>query len=1408
MDGLETMMIALDIDNHKRKWALMLHYGGEKMRTLEKQIDYDKTAKFDEAEDNYRCLKEALTTHFAPSKNTTYASFLFHSMMQEEGELIDSYVTRLRKQAKLCGFCNKDCTERAIRNQIVVGCKSQRMRRKALSEDLQLDRLIQTARAEESANANAQQMEKNSEQLLEPPSDVFKVSKRPGKYSGRSKVQNALNPPHEEKRCFSCGGAFPHAKERPCPAKGKNCNKCGRVGHFASCCRGGNKSVLAASAVDDLSDDEEHYVGLGRVMLVGSVSKTKNVTVHVNGLPIKFRPDTGADVTLIGPDVHNNMNPKPHLSPSNNKLLTYGAKTDEALKIRGCFPAELIVGNKTFKDTIYVSQAVNRGISLLSTEASEDLGFITFNIPPSVNEVTTIPAEGSNSHPLLKDFDDICHGVGRHKDLAINLPLKEGAKPSIAPPSRIPVNLYSKVKKELDRLIQQGVFEDVPVDDNTQFVSRLVPVPKRIEGSDEVGVRLTMDWRELNKNLDPVHHSVPTVEQLRHDLNGAKLFSQIDLRDAFYQLPLDEESKRLTTFSTPWGLKRSTRLVQGAVPSSSICHETLRRDLQGISGALNIADNILVWGCGDSEEDIRSSHDRALLEVLQMFRRTGLTLNKRKCIFNATSTKFFGFLFSSEGILADPDKIEALRNAERPKTKEEVRSFLGMAGFNSQFIPGYATVSEPLRDLTKKNLRFVWGKREEQAFRVITQAISETTMLNYYDTNKQTALFTDASPVGVNATLAQLDENGIYRPVHIASRSLTTTEQAYDQLEREAVAMHFGCFRFKIFLEGTHFFHYIDPEPLKAMMDKAKKEAPARIDKVRLKLQGFSREIKLIKGKENPADYLSRHPLPISRCSKEERRDYADIENYLFVVANMLPEAITNARVQEETCKDVTLSKIIDLLHSGVTSLPSNIDKNLQPFRFIWTALSTVGGLLLRGDRVVLPKSLIKDALKIAHAGHMGICKTKRYLRSCVWFPNMDSLVEEEVRRCIPCAAVTPSSVSEPLLMTPLPPEPWQLIAADIFGPIPSGEKILVLKCLRSKWPEVQVLLRNQSANAETVINAMEKIFLTHGIPDTVRSDNGPPFNSAAYRDFGKRAGFKIQRVTPLWPQANGQAEAFMKCLGKVIRTAHIEGKNWRKVLDEFLLAYRATPHPSTNASPAGLMYPNRRYKTRLPGPPACPVEEDAAKRFHDGAMRKAKLYADGRRHAKICKISMGDSVLVRQQKRNKLSSFFNPNPFIVTAIKGSMVTASRGDKKVTRNSSFFKVLPPKGRSVPHQLGQVPGKTVPVKSIPAAQEILSPLASASAPNGSSLIPDTVPGDARNEPSFQVLGTPRARESQPGTTHSTELDAGIGLPKAKNNTFCPAPGLTVNAKSFTLPAEIRNSSRSFKPANGYALRSKD
>ena len=1029
VDGLEDLMSALGITDHARKWSMMKFYGGDKLRKLEKQLAYDKAAPFAAdptanppvagRTDHYEQLKAALTAHFAPCVNETYARFKFRGISQDEGESVDTFVTRLRSQSTRCHFHDDDIANQ-IRDQIVFGCQSGRLRRKALAENLSLDRLIQVARAEESARANAAEMEKAGDVQGESAAEVFKVSRTPGKYSNKSAQQisppnqsnrsaqqmSPMNPPKAGRKCFNCGGPFPHSTDRPCPAKGKSCNKCSRLNHFASQCRGG-RNVLAAAAMNYSSSDDNLTAHLDEVRHLGSLATDPHfVMMDSDRGTIKFNPDTGADVTIIDTSTFNGLKSRPKLTKTGIRLMPYGAT--EPLDMVGCFKICLRYGGKEKEETVYVSQNSNRGVSLLSRSASKALGLITLNyVPQEVNQLaglsdksahqtsptnahqtcptsqltglsnksahqtsptnqpdeptrlsqrTVVSQDGSQSHPLLLEFEDICEGVGCHKDLEISLPLKEGAQHTVAPPSRIPVNLFPKVKEEIDRLEAEGVFESVPVDDNAQSISRLVPVPKRIEGSDEIGVRLTMDWRNLNKNLEKVHHAVPTVEQLKHDLNGARVFSQIDLKDAFYQLPLDEESKRLTTFSTPWGLKRCSRLIQGATPSSSICHEVLRRDLQGIRGSLNIADNILVWGIGSSDEVATEDHDRALREVFEMFRRTGLTLNRRKCVFGATRTKFFGYVFSAEGVLPDGDKVTALREAEPPKSKEEVRSFLGMAGFNAQFIPHYATISEPLRHLTKKGTNFKWGQAQQDAFKAITGAISEVTLLSYFDTKRETALFTDASPVGVNATLAQLDDNGYYRPVNVASRALNKTEREYDQLEREAVAMLFGCTRFKMFLQGCHFTHFIDPEPLKTMMEKAKREAPARIEKTRLKLQGFDSTIQLVKGKHNPADYLSRHPLPYETCSKAERESYRDLQNHVFVIAHMLPEAITVTKVKQAIEADTVVKKVMQLLRAGVRVCPVD-DRRLMPFRPIWSELSVAAGLLLRGDRIVLPQS-------------------------------------------------------------------------------------------------------------------------------------------------------------------------------------------------------------------------------------------------------------------------------------------------------------------------------------------------------------------------------------------------------------------------------------------------------------------
>ena len=253
--------------------------------------------------------------------------------------------------------------------------------------------------------------------------------------------------------------------------------------------------------------------------------------------------------------------------------------------------------------------------------------------------------------------------------------------------------------------------------------------------------------------------------------------------------------------------------------------------------------------------------------------------------------------------------------------------------------------------------------------------------------------------------------------------------------------------------------------------------------------------------------------------------------------------------------------------------------------------------------------------------------------------------------------------------MTPLPPEPWQLIAANIFRPLPSGEKVLVLKCLRLKWPEVKVFLRGQSTNADGVISAMEKMFGIHSIPDMVLTDNGLLFNSKDFKSFSNIIGFQTQRVTPLWPEAKGQAEAFMKW---IVRTAHIENRDWQGALDCFLLA--PGDPPSTGVAPAHLTMswsPLQDYCLVRPPHllPRLQFQHSTAKQWRRqsgtpiiSAIRNLPL-------------TIGDSVLVCQQKRNKLTLYYIPRLYKIVEVNGSIVTAAREGHRIVRNSSFFKQI-------------------------------------------------------------------------------------------------------------------------------------
>ena len=223
------------------------------------------------------------------------------------------------------------------------------------------------------------------------------------------------------------------------------------------------------------------------------------------------------------------------------------------------------------------------------------------------------------------------------------------------------------------------------------------------------------------------------------------MFSKLDLRSGYHQLSLAPESCYITTFATHTGLKRYTRLNFGTNSASEIFQKIINEQIRDIPGALNISDDVIIFGKTQAE------HDAALQSVFKRFSEINLTLNKRKCEFNKSSLKFFWICFLKPRNLAR----QAIKGATLPTTASEVRSFLGMATYCSKFIPNFSDVSQPLRDLTKKDTAFQWSEKHNQAFNQIKNLLTSSTVMAYFDPRKDTELITDASPWGLSAILIQ-----------------------------------------------------------------------------------------------------------------------------------------------------------------------------------------------------------------------------------------------------------------------------------------------------------------------------------------------------------------------------------------------------------------------------------------------------------------------------------------------------------------------------------------------------------------------------------------------------------------------------------------------------------------------------
>ncbi len=1260
---LNNLFMAMCIDNDDQKKAMLLHYIGEEACDLHDTLAVP--AVVEGGPNVYELVTKAFTDHFEPQRCADHHVYNFRKEQQKPGESISEFYTRLRTLAKKCEFHDDDVE---IKRQIISGTTNTRLRRKSIERSLNLDRLLKTARAMETADEQSLEMEQQT-------SHAMQHRKSGQRRRPVNRTADAESKTNHKSKCGLCGGNYPHSGK--CPASGKICNYCEKPNHFANVCRSKERETskqhkkskpekyqpkhrarvlesegasspddtLASSVTHNPSDEDEYTFHLADTTNV-VVNDKPLFSVKVSGTPLEVMADSGATVSIINQNDFNRLKDKPDLMQSKSKVYPY--MSSKPLNLQGKFQADVSNGNCTCRETFLVVNGPSR--SILSWKTSQKLKLIT-----------VVSAVDDQKPNLLEDFPAVTASFGACKCEPVKVHVDESIKPIAQPHRRIPFHVRKKVEEKLLELQEADIIE--PAEGPTPWISPIVIVPKP-NNPDEI--RICIDMRAVNQAIIRERHVIPTIDDIVADLNGCKVFSKIDLKQGYHQILLHPESRSLTTFSSHIGLWRYKRLNFGMSCSAEVFQKIISDIISGIEGVKNISDDIYIGGKNTEE------HDQRLRMVLRRLTDNNLRVNMQKCKIRVSSMLFFGHVFSGQGISPDPKKVNQIQGLDPPTNVTEVRSLLSSASFCSRYVKDFATITRPLRKLTHKDEPWQWSEPQKAAFTKLKTALSESTTLGYFDPEKQTVIYTDGSPVGLGAVLTQTSrDNAAPVPLYYASYPLTATEARYPQIDREALSIYWAIKRFHLYVYGKDFKIVTDHQPLVSLFNNPSSKPSARIERWLMELQRYRFTVEYQPGKNNPADYSSRHPIE----TPEERNldEGEDADNYVaFIATNAVPKAMSLEEINLATASDPLLQAVTSSLKSGKWyKPPSGVSlSELSRFEIIKSELTYIDEppLVLKSNRIVIPTALQERTVDIAHEAHLGIAKTKALMREKVWFPLMDKLVEQKIKSCLPCQIATPTTNREPLKMTPLPGRAFELTSVD-FAHI-DGETVMLFVDDYSRFPFVEPV---RSTAASAVIPKLDQIFAMFGTPETVKSDNGPPFNGEEFAKFASTIGFHHRKVTPLWPRANGEVERFVQTLKKHVKVAKAQGVNWKKALQAFLRGYRSTAHCTTGVAPATLFL-KRVVKTKLPAV----IEDDPASatvRVRDSEQkRKMKEYADRARYVKPCDLQIGDSVLVKTPFNLVKGNLpYETTPLVVTQKKGSMITASDEGRQVTRNSSFFK---------------------------------------------------------------------------------------------------------------------------------------
>ena len=688
--------------------------------------------------------------------------------------------------------------------------------------------------------------------------------------------------------------------------------------------------------------------------------------------------------------------------------------------------------------------------------------------------------------------------------------------------------------------------------------------------------RFCVDFRKLNEITEDESSILPKIHETIKDFGKAKLFTLLDLKAGYWQIPMEHSSKHYTAFTTPDGASYHFTVMPFGLKTAPATFQKLmvREVLTGfLHDFVNVyLDDIIIFSNTIEE------HKNHLRRVFERIRTHNLHISPDKCIIAVEELDYLGHHIKKDTTEPQQKHIKTILDFTPPQTKKQLQAFLGTCNWVREYIKDAAHLTQPLTKLLSKDVKFKWTTECQEAFEKLKTAITqEPLILHRPDFEKHFYLQTDASLRGLGATLFQRDSQGKRLVVSYASSTLTKTEMKYHVNELEVLATIWAIKKYKMYLQDKPFTLRTDSKAL-SWLNK-NRDSKSKLMRWSLLLQEYSFTVEHCPGKDNELpDFLSRNPNPSNQREEidegplspppflHEEVNPLYAADHFVLYENILRTQARSRRTQQDIARWQAIN----------TYGPRGYKENI--FHKNHTVIDGVLWRKYHGrELAIIPRSTIQQVIHHYHdtidAAHPGRDETLRAVLQNYYCPNIHQHVAEYVKNCLICSTVKSRHQQTAAPMKAHTPEyPFQTLSIDAMGPYPETARknkyILIVTDIFSKWTEARACAE---VKGKDIVQFLEdEIISRYGTPKTIISDNGSPFQGAVFNNFCERQHIE-QYFSPVYHQQANPVERRVQELKKTLRTFMI-GKpenTWDKFLPKALYVLRTRRNAATGMTPS-----------------------------------------------------------------------------------------------------------------------------------------------------------------------------------------------------------------------------------------------